>query len=109
MVQTYRIGEVAELTGLTVEALRYYERLGLLPRAPRTASGRRRYGPEAIDRVKFVKQAQTLGLTLREIRQLVSNGHRRSAAGCQRVHDLLAQHIADVDRQMLELKALKRT
>lgn len=107
--RTYRIGEVAAEVGATVEALRYYERLGLLPRPPRTGGGLRRYGPEILHRVRFIKQAQTLGLTLREIQQLLGHTRRPSRAGCQRVHDVLVQHIADVDRQMIELRALRRT
>ena len=68
--QTLRIGEVAHRAGVTVEALRYYERVGLLPRPPRSTGGLRRYRPDVLDRVRFIKQAQTLGLSLREIQQL---------------------------------------
>src|SRR5438552_10931544 len=91
------IGEVAQQAGVTVEALRFYERKGLLPRPPRSTGGLRRYRPDVLERVRFVKQAQTLGLTLREISQLTSEPHRKQRGGCQRVHDLLAQHIADID------------
>ncbi len=107
--RTYRIGEVAAETGASVEALRYYERLGVLPRPPRSSGGLRRYGPEILHHVRFIKQAQTLGLTLREIHQLLGQTRRPSRAGCQRVHDVLAQHIAEVDRQVSELRALRRT
>lgn len=107
--QTFRIGEVADRTGVTVEALRYYERLGLLPRPPRTTGGLRRYGGDVVDRVRFIKQAQTLGLTLREILQLTRDRHRRSQSGCRRVHDVLARHIAEVDERMAELRTLRRT
>jgi MerR family mercuric resistance operon transcriptional regulator len=68
--QTLRIGEVAQQTGMTVEALRYYERKGLLPHPPRSAGGLRRYRSDVLDRVRFIKQAQTLGLSLKEIQQL---------------------------------------
>jgi DNA-binding transcriptional MerR regulator len=60
-----RIGELAE-SGLTRDALRYYERQGLLPRARRTVGGFREYDGSAVDRVRFIKQAQAHGLTLRE-------------------------------------------
>lgn len=109
MERTYRIGEVAERTGLTVEALRYYERLGLLPRAPRTAGGLRRYDRRVVDRVRFIKQAQGMGLSLREIQRLNDDTQRRGRAACLRVHDMLAQHIAAVDERIRELRDLRRT
>lgn len=106
---TLRIGEVAQRTGLSVEALRYYERMGLLPRPPRSTGGLRRYEPNVLDRVRFIKQAQTLGLTLREIQQLTEDVRRKGRGVCQRVHDVLVQHIDDIDRRVAELRQLRRT
>ncbi len=63
-----KIGEVAAQTGLSVDALRYYERLGLLPRAARTPSGYRLYDRRVIERVDFIKRAHRVGFTLEEIR-----------------------------------------
>ena len=65
-----RIGELAVASGLTRDALRYYERKGLLPRSRRTSGGFREYDSGAVDRVRFIKQAQAHGLTLRGIRDL---------------------------------------
>lgn len=104
----YRIGEVAKETGVSVEALRYYERLGLLPRPLRTARGARRYDAGAIPRVRFIKQAQALGLRLREILELVGGDPRRSGADCRNVHALLNRHIDEIDRRVRELRALRR-
>ncbi len=109
MPRTYRIGEVAERTGLTVEALRYYERLGLLPRAPRTAGGVRRYDQRIVGRVRFIKQAQGMGLSLREIRQIGGDTEQRGRAACRRVRDMLAQHITAVEARIQELRELRRT
>lgn len=103
--QTLRIGEVAQRAGLTVEALRYYERRGLLPTPPRSNGGLRRYRPDVLDRVRFIKQAQTLGLSLKEIQQL-TNTHRKSRGTCQRVHDVLTQHMADIDERVADLREL---
>lgn len=103
----YGIGQVARESGVTVEALRYYERLGLLHKPARTDSGMRRYGYEAVARVRFIKQAQSLGLSLREIRELVGDSARRTATGCQRVHDLLTRHLDDLERQMADLRRLR--
>ena len=107
--QTLRIGEVAQQTGMTVEALRYYERKGLLAHPPRSAGGLRRYRSDVLDRVRFIKQAQTLGLSLKEIQRLTGDTHRKSRGACQRVHDVLVQHIADIDRRVAELRDLRKT
>ena len=104
---TYRIGEIAEMAGVSIDALRYYERRGLLNAPPRTDGGLRRYSAEALERVAFIKQAQSLGLTLDEIQELLKSHRGRTA--CRRVHDLLLKHIAEVDARIKELRALRRT
>lgn len=106
---TYQIGELAARSGLTPDALRYYERLGLLPSPQRTPGGFRVYTPAALDRVRFIKQAQTLGLSLQEIRALVSYTDRGGLKRCQRVHDLLQRKIADLDTRLAELQEFRRT
>lgn len=107
--QTYRIGELAQLTGVTVEALRYYERRGLLNAPPRTDGGLRRYGREAVGQVGFIRQAQALGLTLDDIHQLIAGARHRKGANCRRVRDLLAHRISEVDERLSQLKQLRRT
>ncbi len=73
MATRYRISEVADKAGITPDAMRYYERLGVLPRAPRTAGGLRAYGDDVLPRVRFIQQAQAMGLTLKDVKELVSN------------------------------------
>src|SRR5258707_12948476 len=73
----FRIGELSTKSGLSRDALRYYERLGLMPRARRTSGGFRLYPPGTLDRIRFIKQAQLHGLTLREIRELLGFQDRR--------------------------------
>jgi DNA-binding transcriptional MerR regulator len=106
---TYQIGELASRSGLTPDALRYYERLGLLPPPQRTSGGFRAYTPSTLDRLRFIKQAQTLGLSLQEIRTLVSYADRGGVKRCQRVHDLLQRKIADLDTRLSELQEFRRT
>ena len=67
-----KIGEVAEHGGVSVQAIRYYEREGLLPKPPRLASGYRIFPDTAVRRVQFIKRAQELGFSLAEIRELLS-------------------------------------
>jgi DNA-binding transcriptional MerR regulator len=106
---TMRIGEVAAATGVTVEALRYYERQGLLPPPPRTQSGVRRYGPDAVARVGFIKQAQRLGLTLKDIQQLTFAGSRKTRGSCAKIRNVLAERIADLDGRVAELQQFRQT
>lgn len=106
---TYRIGEVARQSGMTVEALRYYERKGLVPRPPRSAGGLRRYPADVLQRLRFIKQAQTLGLTLKEIQQWLGYAGRSRRGACVRVRDMLARQVADIDRRLAELRELRET
>jgi DNA-binding transcriptional MerR regulator len=103
------IGPIATATGLTPDAVRYYERLGLLPKAPRTNAGFRLYSPDTIERIQFIRRAQQFGLALREIRQLLApaNGQRREQ--CKHVRAVLEQHLADLEARIRELQAFRRT
>ena len=69
-----RSGELAKQAGVNVETLRVYERKGILPQPPRRASGYREYPPDAVDRIRFIKRAQELGFTLKEIKELLELG-----------------------------------
>src|SRR6266850_7947686 len=101
----FRIGEVATRAGVSVDALRYYERLKLLPRAQRSAGGFRLFGPESIERVQFIKHAQELGLTLDEIKGLLASG---GAEECRRVRDLLSKKIEELDTRMDSMKKFRK-
>jgi DNA-binding transcriptional MerR regulator len=100
---------LAAASGLTRDALRYYERQGLLPRAHRTAGGFREYDGAAIDRIRFIKQAQAHGLTLREIRDLVSHQSDAGRTRCRHVRDLLARKLTQLETRRQELDAFCRT
>ena len=108
-METYRIGEIAQQAGVSVPAVRYYERLGLLVKGLRTGSGSRRYPAETIERIRFVKQAQANGLTLAEIRDLITLKNRGGARRCRQVQQLLAAKIAQLDEQRAELDDFRRT
>jgi len=104
--QGMRIGEVADRTGLTAQAIRYYEREGLLPLPIRTHTGYRVYGPEVLGRLGFIKQARRLGLSLNEIKQIL----RMSEAGrapCCKVRELLAGKLEELDRTIAELSRFR--
>ena len=104
-----RIGELATASGLTRDALRYYERQGLLPRSRRTSGGFREYDGRAVDRIRFIKQAQAHGLTLREIRDLVSHESDAGRTRCRHVRDLLAHKLEELEARRRELDAFCET
>lgn len=105
----YRIGELARLSGVTPDALRYYERFGLLPRAPRTTGGFRRYEPHALQRLRFIKQAQAHGFTLSEVRALVSYQDRGGRERRRRVQDLLLRKLKELESKRRQLEEFCRT
>lgn len=104
---TLRIGQLAEEAGVSVEALRYYERIGLLPRPPRSRGGMRQYGPRELERLRFIRQAQRNGLRLQDIRELLACRDSRDAARCRRVLTLLRKRIAMLDEQLEELSTFR--
>lgn len=105
----YSIGEIASRTGLTPDALRYYERLRLLPRFRRTHGGFRIYTSDVVERVRFIKQAQTIGLSLGEIRDLVQHLDDDGRDQLPDVRDLVTTKLAQVDAKLGELREFQRT
>ena len=100
-----RIGEVARRAGVSVDTVRYYERLKLLPRSQRSSGGFRLFDETAVDRVLFIKQAQELGFTLDEIKGLLATG---GAEECRKVHDLLSEKLHELDNRLESIKKFRR-
>lgn len=105
--QQRRIGVIASATGLTPDAIRYYERVGLVPKPIRTEGGFRLYPADTIARIRFIQQAQRLGLELKEIRDLLRPANGRRKEQCQHVRNVLAKHQTDVETRMRELQAYR--
>jgi DNA-binding transcriptional MerR regulator len=105
----FRIGELSAQSGLSRDALRYYERLGLMSKARRTTGGFRLYPPGTLDRIRFIKQAQFHGLTLREIRELLGFRDRRGRERCRQVQNLLTRKLGDIDARLQQLHEFRRT
>lgn len=103
---TITIGKVASGAGVNVQTVRYYERRGLLPKAPRTASGYRTYDTEAVARLRFIKRAQDLGFSLEEITELLELRVEHGAA-CTAVEAKAKDKIAMVERKIDELQRMK--
>src|SRR5258708_39557832 len=102
-----QIGEVARLTALSVDAIRFYERHTLLPKAPRTAGRFRLYTNGDIARLSFIRQMQGLGFSLGEIRQLLDLREHPLEA-CSEVRDLLTVKLKSVRSKIRELGELER-
>ncbi|MGW7544005.1 heavy metal-responsive transcriptional regulator [Streptomyces sp. NPDC054770] len=98
-----RIGELAAANDLTPKTIRFYEQAGLLPAPPRTAGGYRDYPPQAGPRLTFIRDAQSAGLTLAEIRSVLAL-RDSGEAPCSHVTDLIQQHLTDIERRMAELR-----
>ena len=104
---TLTIGQVARAANVHVETLRYYERRGLIAKPPRSPALYRHYPEDAVPRVQFVKHAQDLGFSLREIRELLS---LRAAprARCADVKRRAETKIQEIDGKIRALKAMRR-
>jgi DNA-binding transcriptional MerR regulator len=103
---TIQIGEAAERAALSIDAIRFYERRALLPKAPRTNGRFRLYTANDVARLTFIKEMQGLGFSLQEIKQLLELRERRDA--CREVRDLLNAKIAKVRSKVRELQKLER-
>ena len=100
------IGEVAERSGVSAKTIRYYEEIGLAPAPSRTPAGYRDYDDEIIDRLAFVRAAQAAGLTLGEIRGIVSLRDDGDAP-CGHVLELLRTRTRELDRTIRDLRSLR--
>lgn len=100
------IGEVAVRARVSVDTVRFYEKRNLLPPARRTGRGIRVFAPEAVERIGFIKQAQSIGFTLDEIRELLADGD--GEAECRRVRDLLSEKLAEMDERIDKARNFRR-
>jgi len=102
-----RVGGLAQKLGLNTQTIRYYERIGLLPKPERTESGYRAYGEEDERRLRFIKNARGAGLTLGEVKEVLAF-HERGEAPCVYVTEAIARRAEEIERQIAELMEFKR-
>jgi MerR family transcriptional regulator, copper efflux regulator len=100
-----QIGDLAKRAGVSVDTVRFYERRRLLPPAMRTGGGFRLFTSEAVERIRFIKQAQELGFSLEEIKGLLATG---GADECRNVHDLLRLKLSELDDRLKAMKGFPR-
>jgi MerR family transcriptional regulator, copper efflux regulator len=106
-VKSLRSGELARLTGVSSDTIRHYERMGILPESPRTASGYRMYGRNAVDRVRLVQHALQLGFTLAELSEILQ-ARDRGGAPCHRVLNLAEEKLRALEQRIQELHRTQR-
>ncbi len=101
-----KIGELAAATGLTSKTIRFYEQGGLLPDPGRTASGYRAYRDGDVERLVFIRKAKRMGLSLAEIRGILTL-HDRHEPTCVHVRSLLDTKLAQIDRLLGDLEQFR--
>lgn len=109
MTKTYamQIGALSKHSGVNVETIRYYERIGIMPAPTRSASGYRMYSPDHLKRLMFVRRGRELGFGIDELRDLLRlvDGHTYT---CAQIHELTLQHVVSVRRKIADLRRLQR-
>lgn len=98
-----RSGQVAEMTGVSPDTIRHYERIGILPHPPRSSGGYRLYSAEVIERVHLVQRALQLGFTLAELSEIVQV-RDKGGVPCRRVLNLAEDKLHSLERQIAELR-----
>jgi DNA-binding transcriptional MerR regulator len=100
------ISKVSAKTGIQTETIRYYERIGLIPKPSRQANGYRLYGEADLERLNFIRSARALNFSLQEIAQILASRDRQEPP-CKHVMDLIQTHIAGIENRIRELEQLK--
>jgi MerR family transcriptional regulator, mercuric resistance operon regulatory protein len=101
------IGALSNLTGVNIETIRYYERINLTAKPPRTAGGHRSYHAEHVERLRFVRRARELGFGIENIRTLLALALRGNSS-CAEAREVAAFHLADVRAKRDDLAKLEK-
>lgn len=102
-----QIGVLSERTGVNIETIRYYERIGLLTAPPRSPGGFRRYGMNDVRRLNFIRRLRELGFALDDVRALLDLAETKRTA-CGEVHDLAEKHLDGVQNKIKDLRRMER-
>lgn len=102
------IGQAAKRSGVPAKTIRYYEEIGLIPAAGRTASGYRDYGDAEVETLKFIARSRSLGFSVKDVGDLLALWRDRERASAD-VRRIAQGHVAEVERKIAELEAIRRT
>ncbi len=101
------IGQLAKDGGVKVQTIRYYEQIGLIPAAYRTAGNHRQYTAEHVDLLKFIRHGRALGFSLDEVRELLALREAPNR-GCDEVDEIAKRHLVDVELKIEQLQGLRQ-
>jgi MerR family mercuric resistance operon transcriptional regulator len=107
-MKTMKIGEVAKLSGIGIETIRFYEREGLLLEPERRPSGYRQYDESTVERLEYIRRAKELGFTLAEIRELMELSFV-SQTCCDHIRQRAETKITDIESKIRNLQQMKRS
>ena len=102
-----KIGDVSKKSGIGIEALRFYEKSGLLDKPFRTESGYRVYDPSVLERLAFIKQAQALGFSLDEVKRIIEDA-RTGQSPCDEVREIVRHRLEELDERMREMRRYRK-
>lgn len=106
MSSHYRIGEAARISGCSVETIRHYEKLQLLPAPARSDNGYRHYSTQAIQRLGFIRRGRELGLSLQTIRELLTLVDQMPHSDCEPVNRVARHHLEEIEQRIKALQSL---
>jgi len=101
------VGWVAKETGLSTQTVLYYERRGLLPESSRSMNGYRIFDDAAVRRIRFIKRAQELGFTLKQVMALLALQGEQNAS-CAEISSMAANHLQDIETKIHDLERMKK-
>ncbi len=105
-MKRFFIGDIAKRFGLNPRTIRYYETIGILPKAGRTESGYRIYTNETVERLDFIIKAKTLGLKLNEIKEIIQL-HEKGEMPCECTKEFIRNKISEIEDKITSLTELK--
>ena len=103
----FTIGKLSDQTGVKIETIRYYEKIGLMPKPPRSSGRQRIYEAHHLSRLRFIKRSRDLGFSLDSVRELLGLHDKRPS--CGKVQEITLAHLAAVKAKIVDLKRLERT
>ena len=106
--KAYLIGAMSQETGVNIETIRYYERIGIMPKPDRTEGGNRQYNHDQLKRLFFIRRCRELGFRIEEIRELLQmvDGDNFS---CGEVHAMTMDHLNSVKKKLSDLRRLEKS
>ena len=105
--RTLTIGALSHLAGVNIETIRYYERINLMTKPPRTAGGHRSYHPQDVERLRFIRRARELGFAIGNIRTLLTLAVDEGSS-CAELRAVAASHLEDVRAKRDDLAKLEK-